>query len=201
MRDECPPYASITGRCCTAGCIGTVPHGTSTEAVICTALVTRQAEVTTKITLHNAYLVGIALKGLDGLLEIAGGTTLLLISRATLLQIAAFVSGSGSPDTPHGAIAAYVLHTTATLSAGTQQFASVYLLIHGIIKVGLVAGLLRKMHAAYPIALTLLTAFIGYQCYRLFRYHSLALGVFTAIDIAIVLLIWREWRSVTLRRA
>lgn len=155
----------------------------------------------TKITLHNAYLVGIALKGLDGLLEIAGGATLLLISRATLLQIAAFVSGSGSPDTPHGPVAAYMLHATANLSTGTQHFASAYLLVHGIIKVGLVAGLWRGLRAAYPIALLLLTAFIGYQCYRLFRYHSLALGFFTAIDIVIVLLIWHEWRSVTLRRA
>jgi uncharacterized membrane protein len=160
-------------------------------------MIIRQAEVTTKITLHKAYLVGIALKGLDGLIEIAGGATLLLISRATMLQVVAFVSGSGSPETPHGAISAYVLHATATLSAGTQHFASAYLLVHGAIKVGLVAGLWRGLRAAYPIALLLLTAFIGYQCYRLFRYHSPALGVFTAIDIAIVLLIWHEWRSVT----
>lgn len=160
-------------------------------------MVTRQAEAATKITLHNAYLVGIALKGLDGFLEIAGGTALLLISRATILQVAAFVTGSGSSGTPHGAISAYVLHATAALSAGTQHFASAYLLVHGAIKVGLVAGLLRGWRAAYPVALLLLTAFIGYQCYRLFRYHSVALGVFTAIDIAIVLLIWHEWRSVT----
>lgn len=116
-----------------------------------------------------------------------------------MLQVAAFVSGSGSPATPHGVISAYVLHATANLSASTQHFASAYLLVHGAIKVGLVAGLLRGWRAAYPVALLLLTAFIGYQCYRLFRYHSAALGVFTAIDIAIVLLIWHEWRSV--RRA
>lgn len=146
-------------------------------------------------------MVGIALKGLDGLLEIAGGATLLLISRATLLQVAAFVSGSGSPDTPHGAIGAWLLHATASLSTGTERFASTYLLVHGVIKVGLVAGLWRGLRAAYPIALLLLTAFIGYQCYRLFRFHSPALAVFTAIDIVIVLLIWHEWRSVTLRRA
>jgi uncharacterized membrane protein len=94
-----------------------------------------------------------------------------------------------------------VLHTTASLSTGTQHFASAYLLVHGAIKVGLVAGLLRGWRAAYPTALLVLTAFIGYQCWRLFRYHSLALGVFTAIDIAIVLLIWREWRSVRHRSA
>jgi uncharacterized membrane protein len=118
-----------------------------------------------------------------------------------MLHVAEFLSGSGSPGTPHGAIAAYVLYATENLSAGTQHFASAYLLVHGIIKVGLVAGLLRGWRAAYPTALLFLTAFIGYQCYRLFRYHSPALAVFTAIDIAIVLLIWHEWRSVTGKRA
>lgn len=122
-----------------------------------------------------------------------------MVSRATLLKAAAFVSGAGSSGTPHGAIAAYVLHTTATLSSGTQHFASAYLLVHGAIKVGLVTGLLRGWRAAYPAALLLLTAFIGYQCWRLFRFHSLALGVFTAIDIAIVLLIAHEWRSLSRR--
>ena len=155
----------------------------------------------TKITLHQAYLAGIALKGFDGLVEIAGGAALLLLSRATLLRIAGYVSGPGSSGTPHGAIAAYVLHTTATLGASTQHFASAYLLVHGAIKVGLVAGLLRGWRAAYPSALLVLTAFIGYQCWRLFRFHSPALGVFTAIDIAIVLLIWREWRSLKRRPA
>lgn len=159
-------------------------------------LVHRSRESATKITLHNAYLIGIALKGLDGLIEIAGGTALLLVSRATMLQVAAFVSGSGSSGTPHGAIAAYVLHATVTLSASTQHFASLYLIVHGAIKVGLVVGLIRGWRAAYPVSLLLLTAFIGYQCYRLFQYRSPALAVFTAIDIVIVLLIWHEWRSV-----
>ncbi len=113
----------------------------------------------------------------------------------TILQVAEFVSGSGSPATPHGAIATWLLHATEHLSSGTQHFASAYLLVHGAIKVGLVAGLMRGWHAAYPLALLLLTAFIGYQCYRLFRFHSPALAVFTAVDIVIVLLIWHEWRS------
>ncbi|MGH8189946.1 MAG: DUF2127 domain-containing protein [Rhodanobacteraceae bacterium] len=47
------------------------------------------------------------------------------------------------------------------------------------------------------MALLLLSAFIGYQCFRLFRFHSLFLAAFTAIDIAIVVLICLEWRRVS----
>lgn len=118
-----------------------------------------------------------------------------------VLRVAEFVSGAGPSSPAHGAIAAWLLHAAEHLSSGTQHFASAYLLVHGAIKVGLVAGLLRGWHAAYPLALVLLTAFIGYQCYRLFRFHSPVLGVFTAIDIVIVLLIWHEWRSLSWRRA
>ncbi|MGH8215345.1 MAG: DUF2127 domain-containing protein [Rhodanobacteraceae bacterium] len=151
--------------------------------------------------MHNAYLVGIALKGLDGLLEVAGGATLLLISRATVVHIIQSVAGGGSSDHASGFIVAYALHAAQTLSTGTQHFASAYLLVHGGIKVGLVAGLLHGWRGAYPAALLLLTAFVGYQIFRLFRYHSPALAVFTIIDVTIVLLIWHEWRSVTGRRA
>lgn len=145
--------------------------------------------------MHHAYLVGIALKGLDGLTEVAGGAVLLLISRATIVCITAFLV-DGLSDEPRGFIASHALHAAKSLSPGTQHFASIYLPIHGLIKMGLVAGLLRGWRHAYPVALLLLAAFIGYQCYRLFRHHSLALALFTAIDIAIVVLIWLEWRCV-----
>lgn len=97
-------------------------------------------------------------------------------------------------------IANHAAYMAETLAPGTQLFASTYLLIHGLIKVGLVAALMRGWRGAYPIALLLLTAFIGYQGYRLFRYDSLFLAALTVIDIVIVALIWLEWRRVRLVR-
>ncbi len=148
----------------------------------------------TKSALHLAYLVGIALKGVDGLLEMCGGAILLLTSRPAIIHVIASLTRAELYEDPRDFVATHALHIAENLSPGTQHFASAYLLVHGAIKVGLVAGLLRGWRRAYPCALLLLTAFIGYQGYRLFRYHSLVLAVFTAIDIAIVLLIWREWK-------
>lgn len=156
----------------------------------------KSAEVDTKNPLHSAYLIGIALKGLDGLLEIAGGAVLLLISRPAIVRMTTFLVQGELTDDPRDFIATHALHAAKHLSAGTQHFASAYLLVHGLIKVGLVTGLLRGWRRAYPTALLLLTAFIGYQIFRVFRRHSLALAVFTIIDIAIVLLIGLEWRRV-----
>lgn len=142
--------------------------------------------------LHSTYLVGIALKGLDGLIEIAAGTTLLVTSLPGIIRAAGWFARNELP-VGRDFIANHAAHLAQHLAPGAQRFASAYLLIHGCIKVGLVAGLLRGWRHAYPTALLLLGAFIGYQCYHLFRYHSLLLAAFTAIDIAIVVLIWLEW--------
>jgi uncharacterized membrane protein len=48
-----------------------------------------------------------------------------------------------------------------------------YLLSHGLVKVLLVAGLLREKLWAYPASLIVLSAFIAYQTYRYSSTHSI----------------------------
>jgi len=57
-----------------------------------------------------------------------------------------------------------------------------------------VAGLLRGRPWAYPAALWFLGAFVLYQLYRLLLTGAPALGVLTAFDVAVMVLIWREYR-------
>lgn len=149
-----------------------------------------------KATLHFAYLLGIALKGVDGLLEIGGGAMLLFTSRAGIVHLVESLARPEMAEGPGWLLEHHAVHMARTLSPGTLHFATIYLLIHGCIKVGLVAALMKGWRQAYPVALVLLTAFIVYQCFRLFRDHSLFLATFTAIDIVIVVLIWLEWRRV-----
>lgn len=146
--------------------------------------------------LHGSYAAGIALKGVDGLIEICAGALLLLTAKSTLVHVVAALAQSDLAQNPHGFLATHALTMAAGLSLNTQHFASAYLLCHGATKTGLVAGLLCGWHHAYPAALALLSAFIGYQGYRLARYPSWVLGVFTAIDVAIALLIAHEWRRI-----
>ena len=69
-----------------------------------------------------------------------------------------------------------------------------YLLVHGVIKLALVAGLLRGLRWMFPLALIVLAAFIGYQLYRFAHIPSWSLGLFTLLDVVVVALIAREWR-------
>ena len=144
--------------------------------------------------LHRLFEIGIIIKGVDGVLEILGGVLFLFVSPRTLNSIVIFLTAHELSEDPHDLVARWLRHAVENLSSDTKLFASVYLLIHGLIKVFLVAGLLRGKLWAYPTALGVLGTFILYQLYRFTHTHSLALLAFTVFDIVIVFLVWREYR-------
>ena len=71
----------------------------------------------------------------------------------------------------------------------------------GLVKMGLVAGLLREKLWAYPVALAVLGLFFCYQMYRLAHTHSSGLGFFSLLDLIILVLIWREYKSLKCDRS
>jgi len=146
-------------------------------------------------TLHRLFELGIIIKGIDGVLEILGGALFLFVNPRTLNRIVIFLTAHELSEDRHDVIAIWLRHAVENLSSDTKLFASVYLLIHGLIKVLLVAGLLRGMLWVFPTALGVLGAFILYQLYRFTHTHSLALLAFTVIDSVIVFLVWREYKS------
>lgn len=149
-----------------------------------------------KIVFHRAYQAGIILKGLDGVLEVAGGITLFMTTQPAIQRAIAFLTRKELIEDPSDFIASHVVRMAQQMSLGSRHFAGIYLLVHGLIKIGLVAGLWRGLRWSYPVALLLLTALIFYQLYRLSHTLSLPLCFLTVVDCAIVILIWREWRGV-----
>ena len=143
---------------------------------------------------HRAFKIGILIKGLDGLLELVGGSALLLTSRPAIRHAVVLLTRQELIEDPHDFVANHLQHMTQHLSLGTQNFAGIYLLAHGLVKIAMVLGLLRGLRWSYPVAVVLMTAFIGYQGYRLWHQPSPLLGLLTAIDITVTALIVREWR-------
>lgn len=143
---------------------------------------------------HQAFQIGILLKGLDGLLELVGGGALLLTSQQAIRDAVVWMTRRELLGDPGDFVANHLVHLARHLSVGTQHFAAAYLIVHGVVKLGLVIGLLREVRGSYPTALVVLTTFIGYQCYRLAHQPSASLLLLTVIDIVVVLLIAREWR-------
>ena len=146
--------------------------------------------------LDKTFKVGLVLKGLDGVLEVVGGILLLFLTPQAIQHIVRALTAHELSEDPHDMIARYLLHTTAHLHHGTTLFGAVYLLIHGVAKIVLVALVLRGKLWAYPWLIGLLLAFIAYQLYQITAVHfSAGLTALTVFDALLVWLTWREYRS------
>jgi uncharacterized membrane protein len=146
--------------------------------------------------LDKAFKIGLVLKGLDGILEVIGGTILLFVSPAAIQHVVRALTAHELSEDPHDVVARYLLHTTAHLNHGTTLYGAIYLLLHGAAKVVLVILVLRDKLWAYPWLIGLLLAFIAYQLYQITAVHfSAGLTALTVFDAALVWLTWREYRA------
>ena len=146
--------------------------------------------------LDKTFKIGLVLKGLDGIVEVAAGILLLVLSPTSIEHIVRSLTAEELSEDRHDYIANYLLHTTSHLSSGVTLVGAIYLLSHGVAKIVLVALVLRDKLWAYPWLIALLLAFIAYQIYRIAWVHfSVGLTALTVFDAVLVWLTWREYRS------
>lgn len=143
----------------------------------------------------RTFRIVIALKGLDGLLEVIGGVLLLLVKPAQISAVAQFLTQHELSQDPHDFFANLVLHGSNSLQAGhATLFGAIYLLSHGLVKVVLVWAVLRNKLWAYPWMIAFLWVFIVYQVYRMVVKFTLGLFLLTVFDLVVVWLTVREYR-------
>ncbi|MGY1681947.1 DUF2127 domain-containing protein [Geodermatophilus sp. SYSU D01176] len=152
---------------------------------------------TTTDRLLRAALV---LKGLDGAVELLAGVALAAVDPRELGVLTRRVVEHHLLGSPRGALAERFAAGEAALTGGDRTFAVVYLTLHGLVKVGLVVALLRELRPAYPVAVGVLAAFVVYEVDRAVRTGSAALWGAAALDLAIMVLVVREYRRLTAGR-
>jgi uncharacterized membrane protein len=151
--------------------------------------------------IHMLFDVGVIGKGIDGVLEIAGGVLLVALTRSQITGIVATLTQHELSEDPRDLLARALVQASAHLSASTQLFGAVYLLVHGAIKVGLVAALLRRKPWAYPWAIVAFLLFLLYQLYRYTHTKSLGLLALSALDVFVILITWLEYRRLRVSHA
>jgi len=150
--------------------------------------------MTAKDLLRDAFRTGIAIKGFDGLLEMAGGVLLWFVQPQAMGRALRTLSLHELSRDPHDFIGIHLLHVSEKLAHSNPLFASIFLLAHGLAKVGLAIALWINALWAYPLAIGVFSAFGLYQMYRISHTHSIALAILTVFDAMIVWLTWREYR-------
>jgi uncharacterized membrane protein len=146
-------------------------------------------------SLHRVFQVAVVVKGIDGLLEAIGGVLLLLVSPTALNLLVVVLTQHELAEEPDDWLVMMLRHIAETFSVETRHFASAYLIGHGILKIFLAASLLRERLWAFPLALAVLTIFVAYQLHRFGRTHSTVLLALTVLDVVVMVLILREYRS------
>jgi uncharacterized membrane protein len=146
-------------------------------------------------TVHHLFRIGIYLKGINGILELIGGTLFFFI-RPELLNtiVQKFTQGELSED-PNDVIATFLVQSAHRFSIGSEIYGGIFLLSHGLIKCGLVLALFKKKRWAYPLAITIFALFIMYQMYKYSLSHSIWMLTLSLLDLFVIILTWLEYRS------
>src|SRR5260370_11460437 len=145
---------------------------------------------------RGLFLLSVWSKGIAGLFETIGGFLLLCVPHEGLNVFVVALTAPELAEDPTDRVATLLQRIVHELTADTKLFISGYLIIHGVIKVLLVAGLLGRRLWSYPVSLWFLAAFIAYQIYRFLFTHSLWLIALTVLDLIVAFLIWREYQQV-----
>ncbi len=150
---------------------------------------------------HLFFDIGILLKGIDGVLELLGGFLILFLGKSGLTNIALFLFKNEIIEDPRDFIATHVISLASHASLGIITFSAIYLLIHGIIKIGLVAALWKDKIWAFPAGIIIFGLLGVYQIYTLFIQYSILMTFLTVLDFVVIWLIYVEYKRVIKIRA
>ena len=145
-------------------------------------------------TLHLLFDISVIAKAVNGVLEIVGGVMLLFVNPEQINSMVRTLTQNELSEDPHDFVAGLLLQSMQHLSSGTKSFAALYLLWHGVVKVGLVIALLRKLRWAYPTAIVAFGMFLAYQMYRYSYTRSTWLLALSVIDLVVIVLTWLEYK-------
>ena len=146
---------------------------------------------------RRLFRVSLALKAIDGILEMAGGILLSIFNRRALNRMVIVLTQHELTEDPKDFVATHLRSLVSHLTSDVKLFAVAYLLIHGVLKIALAVNLLRGREGVYPWALAFFSVFMVYEAYQLSYTPSLALACFFFLDTAIVALLYWEHRLET----
>lgn len=147
--------------------------------------------------IHQAFEVGVLLKGANALVELLLGIVLLVSTQLNDVLLA--LLQNELVEDPGDFLARHADQFTHYLTPQFQLYSALYLLSHGAVKLVLVWGLLRDKLWAYPASLAVLSLFILYQVIKILQNHSVPLILLTLFDLIVMWLIWHEYKQLQQR--
>ena len=142
---------------------------------------------------HAAYLVTITLKGIDGVIETLLGLTIAIAGTEKLYLGVLHFTTPELEENPASHAARVLQNGAAGLAHSSSSFAIAYLLIHGVLKSGIAVSLLFGQRWIFPVAVAMLSVFVGIMSYRMTVHFSWWLVGLALFDLFTVALVVNEW--------
>lgn len=140
-------------------------------------------------------------KGIFALSEVVSGCALWFFGTGPLVRLVDWLTQDELSQDPHDVVANALRHAASRFSVAGEHFAALYLLGHGVVKLFVIVALLKNKLWAYPASLVIFGGFVVYQIYRYDVIGGAGLIFLTALDLAVMWLIWLEYRAVQTQSA
>ncbi len=145
--------------------------------------------------LHRIFQVGIVIKGMNAVAELASGCFLLFIPFERLKSSLNLIAGSVGGSWLRRNWALIVSRLDHMMAPDTKAFFTWFFLSHGAVKAFIIICLLRGWMWAYPLGIGVFLAFIAYQVVQIVGAHHSGLYLaLTILDVFVVYLTVNEWR-------
>lgn len=136
----------------------------------------------------------LVLKIIHGVLEIIAAIFVLLVSSSFVVNVATYITGGELAQDPNDVIATTIRNAAHAFAIQSHYFLALYLFVHGIIKVLLIAGIFAGKRIAYPLFMCSLILFGSYELYRGFERQELLLYALALFDFVLLLITAHEYR-------
>ncbi len=138
------------------------------------------------------FRVGMVVKGVDSMFEVVGGILLLMPTR-----LARYITVLSEHEAfrHHNALAGRLDDMAFTVAMNPSLGEAAYLMVHGLVKVVLITAIFCNKRWGYTGLFVILSLFATVEAVRSVTAHEIVTGALAAFDIAVVVLIYKEYRA------
>lgn len=146
--------------------------------------------------LNLIFYISLAVKAIDGVVEVLAGAIVWLWGVAALQSLAVMLTRHELLEDKNDLLANLILKIASGVSVDAKYFLIIFFLSHGIAKIILAALLFKNKIWAYPLAIILFGAAVVNQIFRLVAVFSWLVFVITLIDIFVIIVVWKKYNDV-----
>jgi uncharacterized membrane protein len=94
-----------------------------------------QPEILKEKNIFRIFEVGLLIKGVNAILEIASGIFIWFINKAFIITLFLNLTQNKLTDDPNDYFSGFIVNSAAAFSTSSQTFFAFYLFAHGLIKI------------------------------------------------------------------